>query len=75
VCYDRAWSAGRHGEELMEALRLKPEDQLVDVVLPGANHPQRDHLGAAIFQRVGDSNGVLVHVETNEQLLARLAHG
>jgi hypothetical protein len=44
-------------------------------VLAGADHPQRHDLGPAIFQRVGHGDGVLVNIETNEEHLARLAHG
>ena len=57
------------------AFRLELPDQLVDVALSRADHPQRHHLRTAVLCRVGHGNGVLVNIETDEERLARLTHG
>ena len=62
-------------EDQRRALRLELADQLVDVALPCADRPQRNHLGAAVLGCVGDGDGVLVDIETDVQGLARLVHG
>jgi hypothetical protein len=57
------------------ALGLQPADQLVDVALPSADRPERHDVGATVVGGVDDGNGILVHVETNEEGFARVFHG
>jgi hypothetical protein len=63
------------GDGKRGGFRLELPEQLVDVALPRADHTQRHHLRTAVLRRVGHSNGVLVNIETDEERLARLAHG
>jgi DNA ligase D-like protein (predicted polymerase) len=46
-------------DDLSVRRRLELPDELVDVVLPRPDRPQRHHLGTAVLRRVGDSDRLL----------------
>jgi hypothetical protein len=50
-------------------------NQFVDVALPGADRAQRHDVSPALLRALGEGNGVLVDIETNEQGPGRLSHG
>jgi hypothetical protein len=48
-------------------LRLEPADDLIDVALAGADGADERDFGAPVLAGVGDGDGVLVNVETDEK--------
>jgi hypothetical protein len=62
-------------EHRSRALRDQLANQLVDIALARPDRAQTDDLAAPLFRGVGDGNRVLVDIEPDVQLLARLLQG
>ena len=59
--------SGLVGEHEALSFGLQPADQLVDVGRAGADAADVGDLGAAVVGNVGDRDGILVVIETDEQ--------
>lgn len=57
------------------AVREELFQEPVDVAWPGAEAAEGDDLGAALVGGIGDSDGILVNIETDEVFCGRLLHG
>jgi len=62
-----AAGAGLVSEHEAGGFALQPADELVDVGLAGADGAEEGDLGRAFLGGVGDGDGILVDVETDEE--------
>jgi hypothetical protein len=69
-----AAGAGLVGEHQALGVAVQPADELVKVGLAGSDRTDEVGWVAATGHGVGDADGVLVHIQTDEQR-GRLGHG
>lgn len=65
---------GAYNHEVM-AVCKELFQELVDVALPGTEVAEGDDLGTASFLSIGDGDGILVNIETDEKICGRMRHG